>query len=560
MSAPTDRDEDFAALLEESESTPGDVFVSPGDTVEGEIVLITDECLFIDYGGKAEGWTERAEFTAEDGSLTVAVGERVTLRVLEINRGGVHLGTRLRRNVDTQGDWSVAQEAFESETPIDGVVTATNKGGFDVNLSGLRAFCPVSQIDTEYCEEPETFVGQSLTFRIVECDEEDKRLVVSRRQHLEAERAILAVETRKNLAVGDVVEGRVRQVKPFGVFVEFGGLDGFVHISELSRRRVENPSDVVTRGDTIRAQVISIATDDKGKERIGLSLKALEPDPWVDGLPVSAGDVVQGRVRHLESFGAFVELAPGLDGLVHISEIARERLAHPSERLSVGETVTVLIKDIDTERRRLLLSIRGASEEAATPESPDADAEAETRIRHGNVIRRHKGGSPAPSSEGAEAETALAANEQWAALDDAKRDEPVRPAAEAVEPEEKSAPAAAVTTPRIGLVTVGRVASIMPYGAFIDLTECGENARGLCHRSELAAQEQDDPFRGLVEGQDLEVEIIRIDEKGRLGLSHRAVAIRRERQEVEAAQRKHASPGSLQSLGDLLKGLKIEKK
>ncbi len=532
---------DFEQLLNESSWTPGDVYIRPGDDVRGTVVQISGEQVFIDYGGKAEGWAETAEFTGEDGTISIKIGDEVTLKCLEYGRSGAHLGTRLRESSADGAGMSALEDAYENGLAVDGLVKATNKGGFEVETMGVRAFCPVSQIDIHYCEEPESFVEQTLSFRIMEFDRDDKRVVLSRRALLEEEREKEAEATRQRLETGENFTGVVRKLMPYGAFVDFGGLEGFVHVSEVAHERIEDPAEKLSPGQTVDVQVISIKTDEKGKERIGLSIRALIPDPWETGLPFGPGDTVSGVVRNIQDYGAFVEVAPGVEGLLHISEIARERIGHPSERLTKGEVIDVYIKDLDTERRRVLLSLRALL-------APPVEAEAavdSSESRSGNVIRRRKAEN-APASETKDAPEA-SASEQWA------------DAGIHSESDETDAKAPVIRTPKIGLVTTGTVGAVMPYGLFVDLPELGPKARGLLHISELSAREGEDPPRDIQEGDAMEVEIIRIDERGRLALSHRSVLLRREREEVARVQEKMQGNAKMGTLGDLFKNIKLDK-
>jgi predicted RNA-binding protein with RPS1 domain len=246
------------------------------------------------------------------------------------------LGNCLRK-VPGGAGIELLRKAFESGIAIEGIVTGTNKGGLEIAVSGAKAFCPFSQMDLTYLDRPEAFVGTTQKFIVTQFEEEGKNIVVSRRAVLQAEREALAINTRKRLGVGEVFKGKVTRLTPFGAFIDLGGIEGLVHISEISRSQVADPADHLTVGQEVTVQVLQIKTDEKDLERISLSLKALEPDPWERELGLDEGDIVWGRVRNLAPFGAFIEIAPGLEGLVHISEMAYKRIRHPKDL--IGEQV-----------------------------------------------------------------------------------------------------------------------------------------------------------------------------------------------------------------------------
>jgi small subunit ribosomal protein S1 len=251
------------------------------------------------------------------------------------------------------------KEAFESKIPVQGHVRATNKGGFEVGLPGARAFCPFSQIEIGYCEKPEEYVGRRFPFVIITFERNGKNIVVSRRHLLQEEAKEAAKKTRERLAVDAVFEGVVRRLQPYGAFVDIGGIDGLVHVSQIRHGHVGDPREVLHVGDKVQVKVLKIEEPGSKKERISLSMKDLVPDPWdtvEEQLP--AGQPTVGKVVRLTDFGAFVELLPGVDGLIHISEIANERIGHPSEVLQVGQEVQPRVLSVDRTSQRISLSLR----------------------------------------------------------------------------------------------------------------------------------------------------------------------------------------------------------
>lgn len=378
-----DQDEDFASMLAEFESDkPRTAKKRPrvGDVIQGAVISIGKDSVFVDAGGKAEGVLERNQVSDADGKLLVAVGDKVEARVVA-DAGGV---LTLRVKLGGRGPEARAelQQAQELGIPVEGVVQEVVKGGVSVDVAGVRGFCPASQLDGRFVEDLTTYIGKRLTFRITRY--EPRNLVLSRRALVEEEKERLATETRKKLEPGAVLRGKVVGFKPFGAFVDIGGIEGMLHISELGYSRVEKPEDVLTLGQEIDVAVLKIEPPERGTgaprgprekekgERISLSLKALASDPWRDTTAqLAEGSRVRGKVTRLQPFGAFIELAPAVEGLVHISELgAGRRINHPKEVVAVGQDVEAVVLAIDHERRRLSLSLAasadGTAEDVAT--------------------------------------------------------------------------------------------------------------------------------------------------------------------------------------------------
>ena len=368
----------FAELFEQSPQTPYGRF-SPGDRVKGRVVKISPDTVFIDLGGKSEGTAEAQEFKDENGGLTIREGDEVELRVASV-RGGIHLSKAIKaRGAEAV---EILRDAFRNQIPVEGRVAAVNKGGFDVEISGLRAFCPISQMELRYCEKPEEHVGARYQFRILEIKERGKNIIVSRRVLLQEEQEKKLQETLAALKPDLELEGQVTKLTDFGAFVDLGGVEGMVHVSEISRSRIAHPSEVLQPGQTVRVKILKMEPGKKGRQKISLSMKVLEPDPWDAGIPFQEGDVIPGKVSRLADFGAFVEVVPGLDGLVHRSEISYEKVAHPSRVLNVGEPVQVRVLKIDEPNRKISLSIKDA-----TTFQTAGEGEAEVRLEVGQVLR-----------------------------------------------------------------------------------------------------------------------------------------------------------------------------
>lgn len=346
-----------------------------GQRMSGLVVGIDGETIFLDLGEGWEGLLDASEVRAEDGTVAVALGERLEAVVAardESSRGFV----MRRRSAGRPGEIGLElRQAHELRLPVDGTVRAVNKGGFEVDVAGAKGFCPLSQIDLKPGAEPESWIGRKLSFAILRLEEGGRgrsaNVVLSRRELLEREARERAAELRARLAPGAVLRGRVTSLASYGAFVDLGGLEGMIHASELAHRRVEHPKELLEVGQEVEVQVLRIepAKADQRHERIALSMKALAADPWKDAeTRFAAGSEWLGRVQRLEPYGAFVEIAPGLQGLLPISELGRgRRLQHAREATSLGADLRVRVAEVDRERRRISLALvaAGADLEAA---------------------------------------------------------------------------------------------------------------------------------------------------------------------------------------------------
>ena len=356
---PENEEESFAALLDQY-SPESDSDLRVGDKIRGKIISIGDDTIFVDTNTKIDASVERADLLDESGELAYSVGDAVELYVVAASESEV----RLSRAIAGIGGLNMLKEAQAQNIPVEGRVQATCKGGFHIEVMQRRAFCPISQIDRIYVEDPEPYVGEKYQFLISRIESGGRNIVVSRRQLLERELAAAREAFLETLAIDQVLEGQVTRIQPFGAFVELvPGVEGLVHISELSWSRRAGIEDVVRTGDRIAVKVLGIEqTEDTGKLKISLSAKQVSGDPWLDiNSQFEVGQKVQGTVTRCAKFGAFVEISPGVEGLVHISELSyTRRVMDPAEVVTVGETVPVVIKEIDLEKKRLALSVRDA--------------------------------------------------------------------------------------------------------------------------------------------------------------------------------------------------------
>jgi small subunit ribosomal protein S1 len=476
--------ESFEELLKASSETPGRRLF-PGDKVSGKVLKVSKDTIFVDLGGKSEGFADVQEFLDKEGHLTIKQGDLVEVRVAS-TRDGIHLTKGMK--VQGADALDMLRDAKENVIPVEGRVSGVVKGGFEVNLSGIRAFCPLSQIDLAFCEKPEEQVGAKYPFRIMEIKEKGKNIIVSRRVLMEEEREKKSKETLARLKPDLECEGKVMKLTAFGAFVDIGGIEGMVHISEISHGRIGHPSEILKPGQQVKVKVMKIEADKEGRPKISLSVKALEPDSWDKGLGFEEGEIIHGKISRLTDFGAFVEVAPGVDGLVHISEISYDRIPHPSKLLKEGELVDVLVMGIDRDMHRISLSIK----EVTIKKKMDME-EGSDKVRL-----------------------------------------------------------------EIGQILKGIVEDSKPYGLFVRLPQFGARVRGLLPLEELRESERGDVKKKFPKGQEIQVEIISIDEKGRIRLSQRAMEEREDRKDYEKFVEKEEKGGKLGTLGEIFKDFKLK--
>jgi small subunit ribosomal protein S1 len=358
--------ESFADLFEQSlKHRVGRL--EPGQKVTTRVLKVSSDWIFIDTGQKGEGVVDVKEFLDLDGNSSVKEGDTITAYFLSSSHGEMRFTTRVGGGA---GGNAQLEEAWQSGVPVEGLVEKEIKGGYEVKLAGTsRAFCPFSQIALRRVDNPETLIGTRLAFRITDYGEKGRNIVVSRRVLLEEEQRRLRDEAQAGLSEGQIVSGTVTSLQAYGAFVDIGGLEGLLPISEIGWSRVKEVSEVLSVGQQVKVVVKSI---DREKEHISLSLKDTLPDPWelvVQNYP--QGSFHTGKVSRLAPFGAFVTLAPGVDGLIHISKLGvGKRINHPREVLKEEETVEVKVENVDRAEHRLSLALAGparaAEEEEAT--------------------------------------------------------------------------------------------------------------------------------------------------------------------------------------------------
>ncbi|MEN3929817.1 30S ribosomal protein S1 [Microvirga sp. W0021] len=345
--------EDFAALLEESFRTSE---IHEGSVVKGKVVAIEKDVAVIDIGAKTEGRVALKEFTGPNRDLTLNVGDEVEVYVDRIENA---LGEAVisRDKARREESWVKLERAFEASERVNGVIFNQVKGGYTVDLDGAVAFLPRSQVDIRPIRDISPLMGVSQPFQILKMDRRRGNIVVSRRTVLEESRAEQRSELVANLEEGQVIEGVVKNITEYGAFVDLGGIDGLLHVTDMAWRRVNHPSEVVTIGQPVQVKIIKINHD---THRISLGIKQLLEDPW-EGIaaryPVDTR--IKGRVTNITDYGAFVELEPGIEGLIHVSEMSwTKKNVHPGKIISTSQEVEVVILEVDSSKRRISLGLK----------------------------------------------------------------------------------------------------------------------------------------------------------------------------------------------------------
>jgi small subunit ribosomal protein S1 len=388
-----DSTESFGSLLSQFEKTHGGQSKTEASQKEGIVISISSDSVFLDIGFKIEGVLSRGEF--ENNAQGIAVGDRFPVSVKGRNEEGYYALSRLKIAQPT--DWSSLEEAYAQKAAVAGTVTSIVKGGFTVNV-GVRAFMPASRSGTRDAADLEKLVGQEITCRIVKLDSAEEDVVVDRRVILEEQARQLEQKRYAEVREGDIVSGLVRSLKSYGAFVDLGGVDGLLHVSDIAWSRVNNPEEVLAVGQRLLIKVLKIDADSR---RISLGLKQLQPEPWASAADrYQLGQRVSGTVKRLTDFGAFIEVEPGIEGLIHVSEMSWvNKVRKPADFLKLDDTVEAVILSINTAERRLSLGLKQALGDPWTlvPQKFPAGS-----VIAGPVARLTKFGAFVPLAEGIE--------------------------------------------------------------------------------------------------------------------------------------------------------------
>ncbi|SES69434.1 SSU ribosomal protein S1P [Natronincola peptidivorans] len=370
-------------LMEEIEKSM--IKLHRGDIVTGKVIRVTDSEITVNVGYKADGVIPKQEMsndTSVNPHDVAKVGDEIKVYIIKVDdgEGNVLLS---KKKVDSEKGWEDLEMINEAKSLVETKVIEAVRGGVVTISRGIRCFIPASQLSDRYVEDLNAYVGKSFNTKIIEFDRRKNKVVLSRKDVLMEEKKEKRNEVFSQLEKGQRIQGQVKQITDFGAFVDIGGIDGLVHISEISWGRVKHPSEILQTGESVEVEVLDF---DRSSGKVSLSLKNTQIQPWEDiENNYKTGDIVEGKVVKLLDFGAFVEIEPGLDGLVHISQISDKHIANPSEVLALNEKINVKILDINKEEKRISLSIIAAKE---TKEDPSIDyVDDENPVTIGDIVK-----------------------------------------------------------------------------------------------------------------------------------------------------------------------------
>jgi len=555
--------ESFAELFEQSLKVSK---IQPGGLLMGEVMRIDNDFVVIDCGLKSEGIIPAEQFRDGAGLLTVKVGDHIEV-VLEYMENG-HGETQLSREKAQRAKaWDELDKAHEAQSIVKGVITEKVKGGFTVLVDGVRAFLPGSLVDVRPVRDSTYLEGKELEFKVIKLDRKRNNVVVSRRAVVETEMSAERDSLLSNLQEGQIIKGVVKNLTDYGAFVDLGGVDGLLHITDIAWKRVKHPSEVLKIGDEIEAKVLRF---DRERNRVSLGLKQLGDDPWVDlARRYPEGARLFGKVTNITDYGAFVEIEPGVEGLVHVSEMDwTNKNIHPSKVMQLGDEVEVMVLDIDTERRRISLGIKQCQpnpwEEFAASHNKGDKVHGQIKsITDFGVFVGLEGGIDglihlsdlswnAPGEE---------------AVRNFKKGDEIEATILAIDPERERISLGIkqmegdpfsnfVAEHSKGSIVKGKIISVDAKGATVNLG--GPEIEGYLRASELSRERVEDARTLLKEGDEVEAKITTIDRKNRkISLSIKAKDMEEETEAVQEYTRKPGSVGSL--LGDKLKEKLVNK-
>ncbi len=546
----------FAELFEESMQS---CQMRPGSLIVGEVVYVDDEVVVVNAGLKSEGVIPTEQFRNANGEIGAKVGDRIEV-VIEYMEDGFGQTRLSREKACRVKAWDVLEEAFEKQTVVTGIMTGKVKGGFTIAIDTIRAFLPGSLVDVRPVRDPSYLEGKELEFKVIKLDRKRNNVVVSRRAVVENEISAERDQLLANLEEGQVVKGIVKNLTDYGAFVDLGGVDGLLHITDLAWKRVKHPSEMLNIGDEVEAKVLRF---DRERNRVSLGLKQLGDDPWVDlARRYPIGTRIFGKVTNITDYGAFVEIEEGVEGLVHVSEMDwTNKNVHPTKIVQLGDEVEAMILDIDEERRRISLGIKQCQpnpwEEFATSHNKGDLVKGQIKsITDFGVFVGLEGGI-----DGLIHLTDLSwsrAGEE--AVRDLKKGDELEAVVLAVDPERERISLGVkqmegdpfnnyCAEHGKGAVVTGVVTAVDAKGATIKLSD---DVEGYLRGAEASRDRIEDARTILKDGDTVEAKVMTIDRKNRkITLSVRAKDMERENEAVQEYTRK--APVATSSLGDKLK-------
>lgn len=554
-------EDDFRSLFEESLQA-----VQPGGVVSGKIVDVNPTHVVVDVGYKTEGRIPVQEFQDREGALQVAVGDDVDVffESPEGDRGEIVLS---RQKAESIKVWDRIEKAYEQAIPIEGTIVARVKGGFKVDL-GVDGFLPGSHVDIRPTRNLDQFVGKQDRFTILKYNRMRDNVVVSRKMLLEQEREVLKKETLAVLDEGVILEGVVKNITDYGAFVDVGGIDGILHITDMSWGRVNHPSDLLGIGETIRIVVLKF---DKERERISLGMKQITPDPWeavAEKYPVDSK--ITGKVVGLTDYGAFVELEKGVEGLIHVSEMSwAKKLSHPSKVVQTGETVEAMVLNVDPGRRRISLGLRQV---LPNPWFLAKEKYPEGSVIKGPVRNITDFGVFVGVEEGIDGLIHISDLDWTKKIKHPselyKKGDIVEAKVLGVDPQVERFSLGikqltldpwerVINEHPVGSRVQGEIVRVLDFGVFVRVAE---GVEGLIHVSQLSTEHVDKPSSLYQVGDEVEAEIVNIDvQEHKIGLSIRALKRSEEREELESYLQREKEAGRFSFETILNEELKLDR-
>jgi len=502
-----------------------------GSLVEGTVSAVKDGDVFIDIGYKSEGVVPVEEFGE---GAEVKVGDKVTVMLRELENDKTGMVVLSKKAADDKIRWEKILERYVEGCVVTGTIKSAVRGGLLVQIDDVEAFLPGSQVEVAPVKELEPYVGQTFDFKVIKISNERRNLIVSRRELIEGTMAEKKAELMASLQKGEIRKGRVKNITDFGAFVDLDGLDGLLHITDMSWARVKHPSEILKVGQELDVMVLDV---DRDRERVSLGLKQIQPNPWdaiQEQFPV--GSRVSGKVVNLAPYGAFVEIAPGIEGLVHISEFSwTKRVARASDMLSIGDEVQVVVLSIDLENQKIALGIR------QTQENPWDTVQERYPVGskvHGKVRNFTAYGAFVELEEGIDGMVHIS-DMSWTRKinhpsECLQKGEEVDAVVLDVNPKEQrislglkqaqTDPWSEITSKYpVGMVVKGKVSKIASFGAFVELED---GVDGLVHISQISDQRIDKVRDALQVGQEVEARVVKVDRaERRIGLSIRAMSM-----------------------------------
>jgi small subunit ribosomal protein S1 len=520
-------DMDFGAMLDKFEQEQA--AFQEGEVVRGTVVGITERGVVIDFGYKSEGIVNQAEFV-ENGELMVKRGDVVDVLVksMETSEGYPVLS---RADAVRMKAWDDLEKAYNEGTPIKGRITERIKGGLRVDIDGIAAFLPGSQVDTRPVRNLDSLRNQEIEARVIKLNRKRSNVVLSRKVLIEEQNMGKKDETLGAIEEDIIVEGQIKNLTDYGAFVDLGGIDGLLHVTDMSWGRLQNPSEMFRVGDNVQVKVLKF---DRERERVSLGYKQLIPDPWAsieERFPI--GNRLQGKVASVTDYGAFIELESGVEGLVHVSEMSwSKRVKHPSKLVNPGDSVEVEVLSVDPKARRISL---GMKQVQANPWQTLKDRYEVGSHVHGRVRNLTDFGAFIEVEEGVDGLVHVS-DISWSRRikhpgELLKKGQEIEAVVVSIDAEnrrlslsikdlEPNAWERFINEHKPGDVVKGKIARFANFGAFVEL---GDDLEGLCHISELSEERVDKPEDVVQLGQEMEFRVLRIDaESKKIGLSARA--------------------------------------